>query len=97
MPLYDYECSCGNTFERVLSVKECDRPQKCLKCGAEALKVIRTGHGGIQCDSETDVSWLPSAVQNLPDEAAPHIHSRGDFRRYLKKNGIVERGDTLAL
>lgn len=41
MPIYEYECRpCKERFERLLSYKESDKPQRCVKCGKEARKQV---------------------------------------------------------
>jgi len=98
MPLYDYECQeCGKVFEKILPMRMSTWTQKC-SCGGMGTRIMGLGHGGIQCDSNTDVKWLPSAVENLlPDGSSHRIETRGQFNRYLKDHNIVERGDTQAL
>jgi putative FmdB family regulatory protein len=92
MPLYDYKCrNCGEIIERFSKIEGCPESIRCWGCGEMAYKIISVGHGGIQCDSETDVPWLKSACRNLlPDDHRP-LETRGQYKRYLKEKGIVER------
>ena len=40
MLTYTFEClSCGNQFEREMSIKECDTPQTC-ECGGASKKIV---------------------------------------------------------
>lgn len=93
MPLYDFECvNCGLREERFYRVGDCPESVPCSRCGEIAVKVLVPGHGGIQCDSDTDVPWLNSAVQNLqPDHEKP-ITTRGAYNRYLKEKNIIPAG-----
>ena len=42
MPIFDYTCSCGQTFEKIVSFKDSEKPQKC-KCGKEVKRTEITG------------------------------------------------------
>jgi putative FmdB family regulatory protein len=39
MPLYEYKCSCGKRFDRLLKLAEYDTPQTC-ECGQVAEKQL---------------------------------------------------------
>jgi len=43
MPIYSYECeACKHSFEEFVKMSDCDKAQKCPKCGKkEASKVIK--------------------------------------------------------
>lgn len=86
--IYVYECqSCGHMQERVYHVDEYPMVVECQNCGATARKIITAP--AIQCDAAP--SWLASACQTLlPDDHRP-IETRGDYKRYLKENHVVER------
>ena len=53
MPLYAYECECGNTFDKYLPLSEYDAPQAC-ECGKTARKVL--GLNFLQTNFEPYVS-----------------------------------------
>jgi len=90
MPLYTYECdTCGNQMDRLFPVHHFPETMPC-KCGDRARKVITVGHGGIQTDG--DVKWLASARMNLQPDYEKPVETRGEYKRYLKDRGIVERG-----
>lgn len=93
MPLFDYECpECGATKEIIAKIDGFPSSVHCNECDGEAVKVIVPGHGGIKCDSMTDVPWLESAVQNLqPDHERP-VETRGEYNRYLKDHNIIAAG-----
>lgn len=40
MPLYDFECRCGERAEHILSMGECDQAVFCEKCKAPMRRVI---------------------------------------------------------
>lgn len=53
MPIYEYECGCGQAFERFLPLSEYDHPQAC-RCGQIAKKVlsapqVSADYAGYQC------------------------------------------------
>lgn len=53
--IYCYRCpTCGKTFERRLSMSECDAPQKC-ECGAVANRDFVTEHLGQRRDRKSVV------------------------------------------
>lgn len=47
MPLYDFECKCGEHFEEFLSMEKAENPSKngivCPKCSSKKVKRIITG------------------------------------------------------
>lgn len=49
MPLYEYSCECGTTFEKYLAVLKCSEPQPCI-CGRIAKKKISLPMVFIQAD-----------------------------------------------
>lgn len=90
MPLYTYECdACGKQMDRLFKAYGFPTTIPC-KCGGVGRKVIVPGHGGIQTDG--DVKWLPSARMNLQSDLEKPVETRGEYKRYLKERGIVERG-----
>lgn len=89
MPLYDYECvKCGNSYEFNFKVADLPDNVECSRCGGEAKKVLIPGHGGIQCDSLIDVSWLASATKVLQPDGERPLQTRGEYNRYLKDKNI---------
>jgi len=93
MPLYSFECTnCTNAQEEFYKIADCPTKIKCRKCGEWAIKVIAIGHGGLQCDSMTDVPWLESAVMNLQPDGERPVETRGQYNRYLKDHGIIASG-----
>lgn len=93
MPTYTYQCQdCGEMQDRMFPISDFPDEITCSQCGRKAKKVIVLGHGGIQCDSIADVTWLPSALKTLPDEAVDKVQSRTDHKRYLKEKGYIQAG-----
>lgn len=90
MPLYVFECSCGNKQEEVFKINNCPKEIFCV-CGKKAKKIIVAG-GGIQCDSINDVSWLSSALDNLQPDGERRLTSRSEYKRYLKEKNIIAAG-----
>lgn len=93
MPLYTYHCDdCGETYDRVFKIEGFPKSVKCPQCGNYAKKVIVHGHGGLQCDSAIDIPWFESAVDNLQPDHERRIETRGEYKKYLKDNGMVASG-----
>ena len=90
MPLFTYSCPKHGEFDEVLKVAEMTPTRKCPKCGKLSKKVIVLGHGGVFPDEQP--SWLASACQTLLTEDDPPLKTRGEYKAYLKKHGIWERG-----
>lgn len=86
MPLYSYECECGEKFDRILPVSMCDDPQCCPGCGEPAKKVIELGHGGIFRTGDA-VSWVKEAALTL-DSDRP-IETVQDLRDFYRENPNV--------
>ncbi len=86
--MYEYECRCGKTTEKVCKVTRIPRRVRC-ECGWMAKKVL--SRSAIQADSITDVKWLPSALQTLQKDGERPITSRKEYNRYLKENQIVQK------
>jgi len=40
MPIYEYECACGNKEEKFFHISEIQDKLKCKKCGSEMKKVV---------------------------------------------------------
>jgi putative FmdB family regulatory protein len=80
LPLYDYSCeNCNEDFEKVLSVAECDDPQRCPECGGPAKKIFCVGHGGVQRE---DPAWVKGVGQALE---AP-ITTIKELRQFYRDN-----------
>jgi putative FmdB family regulatory protein len=88
--IYVYECpKCECVQELVFRVNDFPQTVKCPVCGARARKILTAP--AIQCDSAADVPWLESACKTLlPDDHLP-LETRGEYKRYLKENHVVER------
>lgn len=89
--LYTYECPQHGEFDVQMSVAEMAPEYECPHCGKTSKKIIVPSHGGIQCDSAIDVPWLDFACNTLLPDDHPPLETRGEFKRYLKDNGITER------
>ena len=68
MPIYEYECSCGNAFEKLESISSTDKETTCPKCGGTAKRKISlssyhlTGSGFYNTDyKQKPKSDCPSA------------------------------------
>jgi putative FmdB family regulatory protein len=94
MPTYEYECACGNTFERVLPLARYDEQQWC-HCGGAARKIFTKAPFGIvqkECvyDSPVDGRPITSWAQRRDDLARNGCQEydpmmRQDYDRRLKR------------
>ncbi len=84
MPIYSYECRCGNVIEVFHKPTRVPKRQRC-KCGMMAKRVLSPS--AVLCDGISDVKWLDSAKKNLPRDAVK-IESRGEWKRYLKQKNL---------
>lgn len=88
-PIYEYECRfCKKTTEKFQKVTRVTKKIRC-ECGHVARRVL--SRGAIRCDDQTNVKWLESAKQNLPDDAA-RISTRGEHAKYLKAHNLEAVG-----
>lgn len=90
MPIYQYDCRCGKQYEVFHKINRVPKRHRC-DCGWLAKRVIPSS-GGIQCDSVTDVKWLPSACMTLQRHGEPPLQSRTEYRKYLKENNLTCKG-----
>lgn len=95
MPLYDYKCKeCNGEFELYTTLDRWNDTIPCSECGGECERVIvKRGHGGVLRD---DPVWLDNGVramlQDLDDPSTKPIQTRQEWKKYLKDNGIAEKG-----
>lgn len=79
MPTYEYACSCGARFERVLPVARYDEPQTC-ECGSVAQKLI----------SRPALAWAARECRyDCPITGKP-ITSYAQHRDNLARHGCQE-------
>jgi putative FmdB family regulatory protein len=80
MPIYNYECACGNAYERDYPITDFPRSIKC-ECGKWARKIIsRTQvHGD-------EPPWLDDTKAMLID--GKNLGGRKEVMAYMKRKGI---------
>lgn len=91
MPLYVYKCKkCDKQHEIFLKLENYREEQFCPVCGQKLEKIPTIG--GIEPDQP---SWLDhnviGALQNtdrIAKKLEKPIETRGEWKRYLKENGI---------
>ena len=44
MALYEYKCACGQKFERLRPMSECEKPSDCPDCGKESGRLVSSSH-----------------------------------------------------
>jgi len=79
MPTYEYECACGNTFERILPAREYKAEQWC-HCGLQGRKII---------SRPMLVSVKQDVCYDSPIDGRP-ITSWAQRREDLARNGCQE-------
>ena len=89
MTLYDFQCKeCEHEFEEILSLNNYKFKPGCPECGGQTKKLITLG--GIQDDHPV---WLDeSVIRQLQDNDNPDakiIETRGEYKQYLRDNGII--------
>lgn len=84
MPVYEYRCSRGHTYEKTEGFSAPTR-QKCLECGAAARRlismpsVIFKGSGFYSTDNRSGSSGVTSAPSESGSESSNgHGHSHGE-------------------
>lgn len=89
MPVYVYECPNHGQFEKIMHIDELVQKLDCPVCGGQSGKI--PAPFATHCDSAEDVKWLNSACKTLlPDDHKP-LETRGEYKQYLKDNGVIER------
>jgi len=90
MPIYDYECECGNTFESIEKIL--DMEIQCSKCEQTAKRII--SGSGQYCANE-DADWIKSVVEVTNKKSRnPHTReflkhpNRTNLRRHLSSSGL---------
>ena len=77
MPLYEYGCSCGNSFEIQLTVEERDKHEgkKCPECGSSFHRSIGN-KGGFRLGEKGAVGWhkdgYGSTIGDIMNSRAGH-------------------------
>jgi putative FmdB family regulatory protein len=96
MPLYDFECECGEKTEEVFKIIECPDAMTCGKCGGMSEKVLSVGHGGLRTDTP---KWLDHHVREAlqdSDRVAmgldKPIETRQEWQKHLDNNNLVCTG-----
>ncbi|MBE9570749.1 MAG: hypothetical protein IMF11_08980 [Proteobacteria bacterium] len=77
-------------MDKVYPMNDCPKIIECIHCRGEAKKILAIGHGGIQTDS--DVPWLASACDTLLTPKEPRLTSRTEWRKCLKRKGLIPIG-----
>ncbi len=94
MPLYEYECPKGHTFDRYMSAKDHKRKQKC-ECGKMATQIITKAPMGfvqpdVCYDSPIDGRPITSRAARRDDLARNHCQEydpemKRDAERFRKE------------
>lgn len=83
MPIYQYDCRfCKKQTEEFHKITRIPKRIRCA-CG----HVARRTPAGNAILTDGDVKWLPSAKDNLPNDAR-HIETRSEWKSYCRKKGL---------
>ena len=89
MPIYDYQCECGNTFE---AIAEIDQQRLPCSCGKKAKRIISAS--GVNCANE-DADWIKSVAEVVNKNSEnPYTQeflkhpNRTNLRRHLSSSGL---------
>jgi hypothetical protein len=82
MPIYNYECECGNAFEEFMHIPEYRRKKgryyKCPKCGKMAEQVYGTPAHNVHSVTRVSMS-LGMHPDQIADGTAARIHPGAEF------------------
>jgi len=83
MPLYEFECTCGESKELPLSISGRNKVQNCDVCGSVLTRVI-------SCKIErVEPVYLDSMKLMLPKHEQVKVHDRHSFRKALDRSGLI--------
>jgi putative FmdB family regulatory protein len=85
MPMFDYRCTDGHTFEALESASTTVRP--CKTCGKDAAKVWLPGNANGVVGDEIDVEIKHGLCH--ADGTPRRFRSREELRRAEKTKGLV--------
>ncbi len=80
MPLYDYECQCGNKEERFAHIE--DKTLPCDKCDGEMRRLI-SSHFGI-CMGVGPYGYYDDNLQT-------YVRTNAHKREVMKQQGVTEK------
>lgn len=90
MPIFDFQCSCGNIEERIEHY-DVDTI-KCSQCSGESKKIISVS--GVFTANE-DTPWLKTVLEVVSkDDNSPHVvnfrknPTRSNYKAWMKGEGI---------
>jgi putative FmdB family regulatory protein len=81
MPLYDYECTCGEIGEFITRIGDM---QKCPHCGAEMKRVI----------SAVNINIGVHAAGYYDETLESYVTSNRHRRELCRERGVTPYGDT---
>lgn len=84
MPVYEYECQCGQKIERVCKISEHTRSVDCV-CGKEAKQILSNG----VALRDSDLPWLTDAVKTLQPSYERPVQTRSEWKKYMKDHHLA--------
>ena len=81
MPLYDFECGEGHTFESILSISNRDNKVTCDQCEGIATRII----------GSPPIVDPNKIMRNKPKLNSRFIQRMKDIKKYTPGNSIKER------
>ena len=80
MPIYEYKCEKGHSFDRYLPLSRYKEEQVC-ECGASSHKVL--GKHFVQ----NDMTGYLSPIDGT------YVGSRSQHKRHMRQHGVIEVGN----
>ena len=100
MPIYQYECVCGEDTERITSISQYQDEISCPHCGEPASRVFASS--AHYCGNQ-DATWLKSVLEvvDKSDAASPAEKefvknpTRWNYKQWMKSRGLrpLEAGE----
>lgn len=83
MPIYEYECDCGNKQEEVRPMAARDEYAACDQCSCKMERIIT-------CKIERlEPVWLDDMKHQLAPRDRKKVSTRTEWNKMLKKRGLV--------
>jgi len=89
MPLNDYKCDCGHTFEKFVPLSKFDEKVLCPECMFEAKRLITLGHGGAHGE---EAAWINESNVAITSKHEKPVTTRKEWKQRLKDKGLSPVG-----
>jgi len=82
MPLYTFECDCGNRFDEFIRFENYRRESACEACGGMARKILTLPN----TNKDLAYNFIDTNTTGRPIQ----ITSKGQWKKHLKKLGLTD-------